>query len=153
MSTVSRSIHVDVPVAAAFQEWARFEELPRFLSGVREVRRLDERRLHWRAEVAGMERVWELEISDLVVERRIAWQSRWGPENRGEIVFEPLSPSQTLVTMTVRYDPVSFVEIVTDYLGVLGLWVDRNLRRFKDLMEQPDSTHGRLPPAEELVGQ
>ena len=45
-----------------------------------------------------------------------------------------------------------FVEGVTDYLGVLSRWVERSLRRFKDVMEQPYSTLTRLPSAEELVG-
>jgi len=152
MSMVIKSIEVDVPVSMAFQEWTHFEELPRFMRGVVAVKQLDDRHLHWRAQIFGVERVWELEIT-AIGEERIAWLSRSGPKNHGVIVLEPLSAFGTRVTMEVHYDPTGFVEEVTDYLGVLSRWVERSLVRFKDLMEQPYSTLGRLPPVEELIGQ
>jgi uncharacterized membrane protein len=153
MSTVSKSIRVGIPASKAFREWTRFEELPRFLPGVREVRQLDERHLHWRAEIAGLERLWQLELREVVPGQRIAWRTVSGPANRGEVSFESLAPSETQVTMTVSYDPEGFVEIVTDYLGMLGFWVDRCLGRFRNFMERPDSTLSRLPAPEDLIGQ
>jgi uncharacterized membrane protein len=153
MSMVVKSIEVDVPVSAAFREWTRFEELPRFMHGVVAVQQLDDRHLSWRAQVFGMERVWELEITEIAPERTIAWSSCAGPKNQGAIVLEPLSPFGTRVTMEVRYDPSGLVEEVTDFLGVLDRWVERSLSRFKDVIEQPRSTFSRLPSAEELVGQ
>ena len=38
MSNVERSIEVAVPLAAAYDEWTRFEAYPQFMEGVREVR-------------------------------------------------------------------------------------------------------------------
>jgi uncharacterized membrane protein len=153
MSTIIRSIEVDVPVSTAFRELTRFEELPRFMRGVVAVQRLDERHLLWRAQILGVERVWELEITEITPERTIAWASRAGPKNHGAVVLEPLAAFSTDVSMRVHYDPSGFVEEVTDYLGMLGRWVERSLLAFKDLMDQPYSPLGRLPPAEELVGQ
>ena len=152
MSMVIKSIEVEVPVSTAFQEWTRYEELPRFMSGVVAVQQLDDRHLHWRAQIFGVERLWELEITELAQEK-IAWSSRSGPKNHGAIVLEPLSPFGTRVTMEVRYDPAGFFEEVTDYLGVLDRWVERSLMRFKDAIEPPRSTFMGLPSAEELVGQ
>jgi uncharacterized membrane protein len=151
MSTVIKSIDVDIPVSTAFEEWTRFEELPRFLGGVVAVQRLDDRYLHWRAQIIGVERVWKLELTEIAPDRKIAWRSCSGPKNRGAVVLEPLAAFGTRVTMEVHYDPASFLEEVTDYLGLLSRWVERGLVRFKALTE-PDSTL-RLPPAEELVGQ
>ena len=48
MSTIEQSIDVNVPVHTAYNQWTQFEEFPRFMEGVEEVRQLDERRLHWR---------------------------------------------------------------------------------------------------------
>jgi uncharacterized membrane protein len=152
MSMVIKSIEVDVPVSTAFQEWTRFEELPRFMRGVVAVKQLDDRHLHWRAQIFGVERLWELEITE-IAEEKIAWLSCSGPKHYGAIVLEPLSPFGTRVTLEIHYDPNGFVEEVTDYLGVLSRWVDRSLIRFKDVIEQPHATFGRLPSAEELVGQ
>ena len=151
MSTVIKSIDVDIPVSTAFDLWTRFEELPRFLRGVVAVQRLDERRLHWRAQIIGVERVWMLELTKIALDRKIAWRSLSGPKNRGAVVLEPLADFGTRVTMQVHYDPASFLAEVTDYLGLLSRWVERGLHRFKALTE-PDATLGRLPPAEELVG-
>ena len=153
MSTVIKSIDVDVPVSTAFEQWARFEELPDFVSGLLEVKRLDDRCLYWRAEIAAIETVWELEITALEPDERIAWSARSGPNNWGTITFVPLSTSRTRVTMEVHYDPASFMQSIGDYFGVLGRWVERSLIRFKDLMELPAPIRSRLPAAEEIVGQ
>ena len=152
MSMVIKSIEVDVPVSTAFQELTRYEELPRFMSGVVAVQQLGDRHLHWRAQIFGVERLWVLEITE-IAEDKIAWSSRSGPKNHGAIVLEPLPPDGTRLTMEVRYDPTGFFEGVTDYLGVLDRWVERSLMRFKDVIEPPRSTFTGLPSAEELVGQ
>ena len=153
MSMVVKSIEVDVPVSVAFEEWTRFEDLPRFMHGVVAVRQIDDRHLTWRAQVFGVERVWELEITEILPQRAIAWSSCAGPKNQGAILLEPLSPFGTRVIMEIRSDPAGLVEEVTDFLGVLDRWVERSLNRFKDVIEQPRSTFSRLPSAEELVGQ
>jgi uncharacterized membrane protein len=153
MSTVIKSVDVDVPVSTAFAEWTRFEELPRFMRGVVEVRPIDDRHLHWRGHIAGVETVWRLEITELGQNELIAWCSESGPKNRGAIEFEPLPLSRTRVTMEVRYDPASFVQNVTDYLGVLDRWVERSLARFREVMEEKYTLPSPLPRAEELVGQ
>lgn len=153
MSMVIKSIEVDVSVSTAFEEWTRFEELPRFMRGVVAVKQLDERHLHWRAQLLGVERVWELEITEIEPEQRISWSSCSGLKNHGAIVIEPLSTFGTRVTMEMHYDPDGFVEGMTDYLGVFSRWVERSLGRFKDVIEQPHSMFSRLPSAEELVGQ
>jgi YD repeat-containing protein len=153
MSTVIKSIDVDIPASTAFEQWTRFEELPRFMGGVVAVQRLDDRHLHWRAQMIGVERVWELELTEITPDTKIAWRSCSGPHNYGAVVLQPLSTFDTRVTMEVHYDPASFLQEVTDYLGLLSRWVERSLIRFKALAEQPDSTRGHLPPAEELVGQ
>jgi uncharacterized membrane protein len=152
MSTVIKSIEVDAPLSTVFREWARFEDLPRFMRGVVAVTPIDDRLFHWRAQVFGAELLWELEVTEIVEEQRLAWASRSGPKNHGVVALEALSPDATRVTMQIHYDPAGFVEGIGDYLGVLGRWVERSLLRFKDLMEEPYSTLVRLPSADELVG-
>ena len=80
MSMVIKSIEVDVLVSTAFKEWTRFEELPRFMRGVVAVKQLDDRHLHWRAQIFGVEQQWVLEITE-IAEEKIAWLSRSGPKN------------------------------------------------------------------------
>src|SRR2546428_11739835 len=53
MATIEKSTDVEVPVRAAYNQWTQFEDFPRFMEGVLEVRQLDDKRLHWRAERRG----------------------------------------------------------------------------------------------------
>ena len=115
MSTVIKSIEVDVPASTAFRELTRFEDLPRFMRGVVAVQQIDDRRLSWRAQIFGAERVWELEITEIAHEHELAWVSRSGPKNHGALVLESLSPASTRVTMQIHFDPAGFVEGVTDW--------------------------------------
>ena len=46
MSTIEKSIEVNVPVRTAYNQWTQFEEFPRFMEGVKEVNQLDDTRLH-----------------------------------------------------------------------------------------------------------
>ena len=57
-----RSHRVSVPVRTAYNQWTQFEEFPRFMSSVEEVRQVDDTHLRWRAKVAGQEQQWDAEI-------------------------------------------------------------------------------------------
>ena len=72
MATVEKSIDVNVPVSTAYNQWTQFEEFPRFMEGVKEVRQKDDDRLQWCAEIAGKEERWEAEITSQVADQRIA---------------------------------------------------------------------------------
>ena len=37
MSTIEKSIDVNVPVRTAYNQWTQFEEFPRFMEGIEEV--------------------------------------------------------------------------------------------------------------------
>lgn len=78
MSTLEKSIEVNVPVRTAYNQWTQFEEFPRFMEGVKEVKQLDDKRLHWKAEIAGQKKEWNAEITEQTTDQRIAWTSRGG---------------------------------------------------------------------------
>src|SRR5215204_1583951 len=61
-ATTEQTIEVDVPIATAYNQWTQFEDFPRFMEGVEEVRQLDDRRLHWVAEFGGERHEWDAEI-------------------------------------------------------------------------------------------
>ncbi len=56
MSMVKETIGIDVPVSSVYNQWTQFEEFPRFMEGVEEVRQIDERHCHWKTKVAGSAR-------------------------------------------------------------------------------------------------
>src|SRR5438270_512105 len=76
MSTIEKSIEVNVPVYTAYSQWTHFEEFPQFMEGVKEVKQLDFKRLHWKTEIAGQDKEWDAEITEQIADQRLAWTSR-----------------------------------------------------------------------------
>ena len=64
MASIEQSIVVNVPVRTAYNQWTQFEEFPRFMEGVESVRQLDDKRLHWRANIGGKVKEWDAEITE-----------------------------------------------------------------------------------------
>ncbi|MGH7232636.1 MAG: SRPBCC family protein [Nitrospiraceae bacterium] len=135
MSTIEKSIEVNVPVRTAYNQWTQFEEFPRFMAGVREVKQMSDKRLHWRAEIAGKDEEWDAEITEQVPDRRIAWRSTTGAANAGVVTFHQLSNDTSKVMLQLDYDPKGFVENVGDAIGVVSQRVEGDLERFKDFIE------------------
>ena len=81
MTVTKQSIEVDASAHSAYEQWSRFEELPRFMEGVREVRRLSNARLRWVADVCGERVEWYGKVTDEVTDRRLAWESDDGLVN------------------------------------------------------------------------
>src|SRR5919205_4269129 len=81
MASVMQSIDVQVPVRTAYDQWTQFESFPQFMEGVKEIRQLDDRRLHWHAEVGGKDEEWDAEITEQIPDTRIAWRSLTGRTN------------------------------------------------------------------------
>ena len=93
MKTIENSITVDVPVSRAYNQWTQFEEFHLFMEGVKEVKQVDDKRLHWKAEIAGKIKEWDAEIFEQVPDQRIAWRSTGGAKNSGTISFTSLTAS------------------------------------------------------------
>jgi uncharacterized membrane protein len=134
-SFVEDSIEVDVPVRTAYNQFTQFEEFPRFMKGVEEVRQLDDTHLQWRARIAGKEESWQSEITFQVPDRRIAWRSTSGPENSGVVTFESIGENRTRVTLRMSYRPPGLLEKVGDALGAVKLELSGNLQNFKQFIE------------------
>ncbi|MFD8086411.1 SRPBCC family protein [Kitasatospora sp. NPDC059722] len=137
MSTVEESIDVDAPVRVVYDQWASFENFPKFMDGVAEVRQLDERRAHWRTRIAGLSREFETEVVERVPDERVAWRTTGDSvKHTGTVAFEPLGPARTRVRMTMAFQPTGLAEKAADRLGVLGVQVRGDLRRFKHFVEE-----------------
>jgi uncharacterized membrane protein len=142
MAQVEKSIDVDVPVRTAYNQWTQFEEFPRFMEGVEEVRQLDDQRLHWRAAIGGKTEEWDAVITEQSPDMRVAWRSTSGAENAGAVTFQPLSDAQTRVHLTLTYTPEGLVEKAGDALGVVSGRVEGDLRRFKEYLESRGAETG-----------
>jgi uncharacterized membrane protein len=135
MSTVDKSIEVNVPLSTAYNQWTQFEDFPKFMEGVKEVRQLDDTHLHWSASIGGKDEEWDAEITEQVPDQRIAWTSRGGARNGGIVTFHRISDGVTRIMLQIEYDPQSFTEKAGDLLGLVSRRVEGDLERFKDFIE------------------
>ena len=105
MANVEQTIEVNLPVRTVYNQWTQFEEFPRFMQGVEEVRQLDDTRLHWRASIAGKTEEWDAVITDQIPDQQVGWRSTSGSENSGVIRFTPIGADRTRVTAVIGYEP------------------------------------------------
>jgi uncharacterized membrane protein len=142
MSTIEQSIDVNVPVRTAYNQWTQFEDFPRFMEGVEEVRQLDDRHMHWVASIGGVRREWDAEISEQRPDERIAWHATSGAQNDGVVTFHRIGDGQTRVMLQLDFDPEGFVEKAGDALGVVRSRTKNDLERFKDFIEERGTESG-----------
>ena len=128
MPAVEQQIDVAVPVDAAYDQWTRFEELPRFIKGVDEVQEVDETHLRWRATYDGTSAEWTCEVVELRPQERIAWRSTSGIMHGGILSFLRLDDDTTRV--------VIMAEIDGGDPDTVAAQIDAALAGFKALMER-----------------
>src|ERR1700751_2645206 len=139
MGAITHSIEVNAPLEMVYDQWTQFEEFPRFMEGVDEVKQVGLNQLFWKAKIAGIEKRWEAEISEQVPNERIAWQSVGGTPNRGAVTFAALDGFRTRVTLTMEYEPEGLLEKAGDVLGIPFSEVEGDLNRFREFMEKGGS--------------
>jgi uncharacterized membrane protein len=135
MERLLKSIEIDAPVSAVYNQWTQFEEFPRFMEGVKKVVQLNDKRLHWVAEIGGKTKEWDARITEQIPDKRIVWQSEAGEFTSGAVTFEAIGLNRTRVTIELSYDPKGFVESAADALGVVSRRVQGDLERFKEFIE------------------
>lgn len=144
MSTIVKSIDVDVPVSVAYNQWTQFERFPQFMEGVEEVHQLDDKTLHWKATIAGVTREWRAEIVHQVPDQIIAWRSVEGARNDGLVNFEAdrMNANRCTVRVTIEFEPDDVLGKVADWLNIVDRRTEGDLERFKRLIESQQHEDG-----------
>ena len=132
MNAVQRSIVVNAPIGSVYRQWLRLEDLPKFISAVKEVKKLDAN--HFLIAVSNKTKRYEgvLEIVLQVPERRLAWR-----------VVARGSSSQHFATgvisFTSRSERITQVALrmSSSFNGAVSRRLNRYLRNFKRLIEKP----------------
>jgi uncharacterized membrane protein len=102
-----KTININAPVERVFEFWSNFENFPRFMSNVREVRDHGGGQSHWTvAGPAGSSVSWDALITKFEPERIIAWKSVPGAAiaNAGIVRFDPVDGG-TRVDIKLSYNP------------------------------------------------
>jgi uncharacterized membrane protein len=142
MSTIIESIDVAVPVRTAYDQWTQFESFPRFMEGVKRVKQVSETTMEWTAEIGGVERSWQAEITEQVPDEKVAWRATRGAKNAGQVTFQPLGDQGTRITLQLDIEPEGVLETAGDALGFVERQAAGDLRRFKGFIEKRGTPTG-----------
>lgn len=135
MSVIEKSIEINVPVKTAYNQWTQFEDFPRFMEGVEQVRQIDDKHLHWKASIGGTQKEWDAVITEQIPDQRISWMSQGGSKNGGVIIFSKVSENKSTLSLRLEYEPEGAAEKIGDTVGVVSRRVEGDLQRFKDFIE------------------
>jgi uncharacterized membrane protein len=135
VSTVQKSVDVDVPVNTAYNQWTQFESFPQFMEGVERIDQLTPTTTHWVTKIAGVQREFDAEITEQHPDERVAWTTVNGTHQAGVVTFHRLGDNTTRVTLQLDHDPQGFVEKAGDALGIIQRRVKGDLANFKKFIE------------------
>lgn len=144
---------IDKPRAELYAYWRNLENLPNFMSHIKQVREIDNKRSHWTAEIPGGVGTieWDAEIIQEDPDRVIAWQSLPDAEidNSGEVRFEEAPGGGTIVDTTISYRPPAgeIGEMAAQYLNpAFEKVVKKDLKEFKKYMERGGAPKTKSQP-------
>ena len=142
MSDVIETVEVEVPVRTAYNQWTQFEEFPRFMEGVEEIRQVSDTLTHWKIKIGGVEREFDAEITEQHPDERVAWHSVGGTDHAGVVTFHRLGDSLTRVTLQLDTTPEGVVETLGDKLGLVKHRAKGDMERFKEYIESRGAETG-----------
>ena len=136
MAPVEKTIEVEKPVDQVYAQWTQFEDFPKFMENVEQVRQLDDKHLEWKAKIAGSERQWKAEIVQQTPNQVIAWRATTGDKNDGTVEFQPID-GRTMVKLMVDYDPPGGAAgaMGDKLIQATPGRVENDLKRFKEFIE------------------
>lgn len=149
---IRKTITIDAPVAVVFEFWREYENFPRFMSRVLEVRDVGPQS-HWIVSgPAGMPVSFDTEITRMIPNQVLAWRTVPGSTvaHAGLVNFESLPGGRTRVSIHMSYNPPG------GWLGhgvaaVFGVdpksSIDADLVRMKTLIEAGRTAHDAAKPA------
>jgi uncharacterized membrane protein len=104
---IEKSVLIAAPPDKVFAMWSDYENFPRFMSHVEEVRALGEGRTHWVVEgPAGTHVEWDAVVTERIPPRLLSWRSLPGAsvEHEGSVRFDE-AEGGTRVTLHMSYRP------------------------------------------------
>jgi len=119
MNAARHFVVVKAPVDRVYEQWSRLEDLPKFVTPLQDVCRIDDTHFSYTWLPNGSEETGIFHIVLQIPGRRIAWRSMSNGFMSGVVSFEPHSQEETEVTLKIRsvFDQPSLSHRVEEYLS------------------------------------
>jgi len=150
--TVQKTIHVAAPVERVFEFWTDYQNFPRFMHNVRDVRPIADNRSHWVvAGPAGVPVQWTAEVTRVIPGELIEWRSISDSDVRheGAVRFVGNGDAGTRVSVQLSYLPPAgaFGHAVATMFGAdPKSEMDADLLRMKSMIETGHAPHDAAKP-------
>jgi uncharacterized membrane protein len=105
---VQESIEVQAPLQDVYNYWSDFENFPRFMENIEEVRMTGQDTSHWKVKgPLGVSVEFDAKTTEMNPERGVGWNTVDGQVmTSGEVTFQEVQPDRTRVELTMNYaDP------------------------------------------------
>jgi uncharacterized membrane protein len=154
---IQKTLNIQAPVERVYAFWTNYQNFPRFMTHLKEVRDLGNNRSHWvAAGPAGVPVSWDAEIIEKIENKVLSWRSVPGSQvnTRGSVRFDPNPDGGTRITVRMSYTPP--VGLVGHAIASLfgadpKREMDEDLIRLKSLIEFGKTrAHGGTVRREEL---
>jgi uncharacterized membrane protein len=144
---IQKIINIAAPVEEVFSFWTRYENFPRFMSNVREVREIGENRSHWViAGPAGAPIEWDAITTNYVPNQSLGWKTAPGSaiQHAGIVRFQPNADGTTRLEIRLSYNPVvgGLGHAIASLFGAdPKSHMDEDLMRMKSMIETGVQPH------------
>ena len=130
MNAAQHTVVVDASVDRVYEHWSNLEDLPKFVTPLRDVCRIDDTHFSYRWQPNSSDQKGVFHIVLQIPGRRIAWRTMSNGFMSGVISFEPCSQNETEVTLKIRsiFDPPSLTHRLEEYLGNFKRLVESEVR-------------------------
>lgn len=144
---IKKGVTINKPVEDLYRYWRRFELLPTFMKDVTSVQTIDPKRSHWVLGKTAEQIEWDVEITEDLINERIAWRSRDGEKTQqaGAVTFNRAPGNRgTEVRIRIEYPGRKPGALLAKFIGESPEnKVREDLLRFKQLIET-----GEIPTIE-----
>ena len=127
MNAAQEFVVVKAQLNRVYEEWSRIEDLPRFITSLRRVRRIDDTHFSYVWHPNGEDKQGIFQILLQIPSRRIAWRTMSNGFMSGVVSFEPRSEEETEITLKICsiLDAPNLSRRVEEYLGNFKRLVER----------------------------
>jgi uncharacterized membrane protein len=141
MQRVERSIRVNAPARTVYQFWRNFENFPRFMEHVEDVKIVggNDRLSHWKLKgPLGTSAEFDAELVTDEPGKQLGWNSRGGSmESSGVVTFAETNGTTDVHVVMQWYDPPGGAvgEAASKLFQNPEKMLEEDLQRFKDIAE------------------